>query len=111
MARLPNCEKAVLDLRKIEHYCLDPDHPRGRHKARVLRQALGLSRDDAEWFRNALLEAVKDTDGTIHREDSLGTQWRADVSITRQGRRAVVRTVWLVRAGEDFPRFVTCWIS
>ena len=98
----------VLDLRKIEHYCFDPAHPRGRHKARVLRQALGLTRDDAEWFRNALLEAVQGTDATMHQEDYLGTQRRADVSITRQGRRAVVRTVWLIRAGEDFPRFVTC---
>ncbi|MBX9828848.1 MAG: hypothetical protein K2Y27_28150 [Xanthobacteraceae bacterium] len=93
MALLPNCDKAILDLRKIEHYCLDHTHPRGRHKARVLRQALGLTRGDAEWFRNALLEAIQTTAATMHREDHLGTQWRADISVTRHGRRAVVRTV------------------
>src|ERR1700736_2597608 len=33
--RLPHSDKAVLDIRKTEDYCLSPSHPRGRHKARV----------------------------------------------------------------------------
>ena len=37
---LPGGDKAVLDIRKIEDYCLSPIHPRGRHKARVFREAL-----------------------------------------------------------------------
>jgi hypothetical protein len=110
MARLPNCESAMLELRKLEDYCLDPAHPRGRHKARVLRQALGLTRDDAAWLRDTLLAAIRDADATAHQEDRMGTQWRADIPVARQGRSAVVRTIWLVRAGEDFPRFVTCWV-
>ncbi|MGE3651613.1 MAG: hypothetical protein AB7G10_25000 [Reyranellaceae bacterium] len=23
----------------------------------------------------------------------------------------MVRTIWIVRAGEDIPRFVTCWVQ
>jgi hypothetical protein len=34
-SRLPNGEQAILDIRKIEGYCLCRSHPRGRHKARV----------------------------------------------------------------------------
>jgi Domain of unknown function (DUF6883) len=45
---LPNPDQAVLDIRKIEDYCLNPLHPRGRHKARVFREALDLQRDDAK---------------------------------------------------------------
>jgi hypothetical protein len=33
--RLPNADLAVFDIRKIADYCLNPLHPRGRHKARV----------------------------------------------------------------------------
>jgi hypothetical protein len=44
---LPNRDEAVLDIRKIEDYCLNPSHPRGRHKARVFREALDLQRRDA----------------------------------------------------------------
>jgi hypothetical protein len=32
---------------------------------------------------------------------------RNDVAILRQGRRAVVRTIWIARTGELNPRFVT----
>jgi hypothetical protein len=40
--RLPNATSAFLDIRKIANYCLDGDHPLGRHKARVFRAALGF---------------------------------------------------------------------
>ena len=59
MARLPNSEQAVLDLRKIEDYCLDPAHPRGRHKARIFRGALGVTRSDAAWLRSLLLDGAR----------------------------------------------------
>jgi hypothetical protein len=44
---LPNNDRAILDIRKIEDYCLNPAHPRGRHKAQVFRRALGIERADA----------------------------------------------------------------
>jgi hypothetical protein len=50
MPVLPNAASAIFDIRKLEDYCLDPSHPRGRHKARVFRDALGLSRQDAAGF-------------------------------------------------------------
>jgi hypothetical protein len=56
---LPNRNEAVLDIRKIEDYCLSPSHPRGRHKARVFREALDLDRNDASWLRDVLLEAAR----------------------------------------------------
>jgi hypothetical protein len=72
MARLPNRERAVLDLRKIEDYCLNPAHPRGRHKARVLRNTLGLERNDAHWLRDALLEGLRNNEAAEFRSDSMG---------------------------------------
>ncbi|MGA2291554.1 DUF6883 domain-containing protein, partial [Bradyrhizobium sp.] len=44
--RLPHGDQAILDMRKIEDYCLNPSHPRGRHKARVFREALDLQRSE-----------------------------------------------------------------
>jgi hypothetical protein len=57
--RLPRGDEAILDIRKIEDYCLSPSHPRGRHKARVFREALGLQRSDGAWLRDILLEAAR----------------------------------------------------
>jgi uncharacterized protein DUF6883 len=110
MPKLPNAERAILDIRKISDYCLSPEHPRGRHKARVFRDALELKQDDAEWLRTALLDGLPNGEATELSRDDLGRRWRVDLPTTRHGRRAVVRTVWIVRSGEQIPRFVTCWV-
>jgi hypothetical protein len=47
MTQLPNKTKAFVDIRKIEEYCLNPLHQRGKHKAKVFKSALGLSKKDS----------------------------------------------------------------
>ncbi|MGH6871333.1 MAG: DUF6883 domain-containing protein [Rhizomicrobium sp.] len=108
--RLPNGDQASLDIRKLEDCCLDPDHPRGKHKARVFRDALGLSRKDANWLRQALLAAADGDSATQFGTDDFGTRWRIDTSLARQDRVVVIRSLWIVRTGEQNPRFVTCWV-
>jgi hypothetical protein len=110
MSPLPYADRAILDLQKIESYCLDPAHPRGRHKARVFREALGIGRGDAAWFRRELLDAVTHAEAVSVVHDAFGTRWRVDVPLTRQNRNVVIRTLWIVRTGEQVPRFVTCWV-
>ena len=107
----PNSDQAILDIRKLEEYCLDPAHPRGRHKALVFRDALGIGRSDAIWLRRELLAALTKGGATELSADEYGLSWRLDVTLTRQGERAVIRTVWLVRTDENIPRFVTCWVA
>jgi hypothetical protein len=109
-ARLPNGDRAILDIRKLEDYCLSPSHPRGRHKARVFRAALGLRRDDAAWLRATLLEAAATGEAVPVSTDAWGTHWQLDVVITRHRKRAMVRRLWIVRTDEDLPRLVTCWV-
>ncbi len=76
----------------------------------VFRQALGLQQNDAAWLRDALLEVTADGFAEPVATDAWGTHWRLDVTIRRQRRTGVVRTLWIVRTGEDVPRFVTCWV-
>jgi hypothetical protein len=108
--RLPNGDRAIIDLRKLEDYCLSPLHPRGRHKARVFREALGLQQSDAAWLRDILLEAARSGEAVQLATDAWGTYWSVDAAITRQGRSSVVRTIWIVRTGEHVPRLVSCWV-
>jgi hypothetical protein len=110
MARVPNADRAILDIRKIADYCLSSAHPRGRHKARVFREALGLGQGDAQWLREARLDGIRRVDAVELANDDIGNRWRVDVPIRRQGKLVVVRTVWIVRSGEEVPRFVTCWV-
>lgn len=110
MARLPNVEAAVLDVRKLSDYCLDPSHRRGRNKARVFRAALGITREDAGWLKAAILEALANTQAFEDEADEYGSRWHVDVLLTRQDKRAMVRTTWIFRAGDSLPRFVSCWV-
>jgi hypothetical protein len=109
-ALLPNGNLAIIDLRKIADYCLIDTHPRGRHKARMFRSALGIRGDDAAWLRDVLLEAVRTIEAQRVETDSWGDQWRLDMAVKRHGRSAVARTVWMVRAGEAFPRSISGWV-
>ena len=40
--KLPNADRAVVEMQKLVDYCLDPEHPRGKHKARVFLSSCGL---------------------------------------------------------------------
>ncbi len=102
--RLPFGAEAILDFRKIEAYCLNPTHPRGRHKARVFREALDLKQSDATWLRDVLLKSARFDEALQVTVDRWGIQWRLDTAVTRQGRSAVVRSLWIVRTGERVPR-------
>jgi hypothetical protein len=56
--RLPNAERALVDLDKLRDDCLNPAHPRGRHKARVFASALGITARKAAWLSTAFLHAA-----------------------------------------------------
>jgi hypothetical protein len=107
---LPDWNEAAINIRKIEDYCLSPSHPRGRHKARVFREALDLQRSDAGWLREVLLEAARSGEASQVAANAWGTHWRLDATVRRQGKSVVVRTIWIVRIGEIAPTFVTCWV-
>jgi hypothetical protein len=108
--RLPHAGSAILDIRELAQYCLDPMHARGRHKARVFREALGVVTADADWLRRALLNSVLIADAVELDRDTYGRRWRVDVAVSRHGRQSVLRTLWIVRTGEQVPRLVTCWV-
>ena len=110
MTRLPNSRGAILDIRKIDDYCLNTAHPRGRHKARVFRESLDIERGDAAWLRDCLLDATRNNDAVELVTDAFGRRWRIDVELTRHEKRAVIRSIWMIRTGEDVARFITCWV-
>jgi hypothetical protein len=110
MSLLPNHQAADIDIAKLRDYCLNPAHPRGRHKARLFQSALGIGAADAGWLRLALIAGISKTDSDRQDTDQYGERWRADILVTRQTRHVVVRTIWMIRAKEAVPRLVTCWV-
>ena len=108
--KLPNGKRAFVDMAKLVDYCLNETHPRGKHKARVFAHALGLRAEEAPQLRRALLNAAREQDALLVGEDEFGQRYRVDFKMTTGAGQATVRSLWIVRGGEDFPRFVSGYV-
>nr|WP_242033443.1 DUF6883 domain-containing protein [Phormidium sp. FACHB-592] len=107
---MPNPDQAVVDMQKLSDYCLNPKHSDGRHKAYVFQSALGIGLEQAIELRNALLQAVKNYDAVSGKSNQHGQKYVIDFPMSRFEKLAVVRSAWIVRYDENFPRLVTCYI-
>lgn len=108
--KLPGAEFAIVDIAKLREYCLDQAHPRGRHKARVFAAALNLLQPDAEFLRNELLRAAREVDAGEGLADQYGQRYFLDFELARNDRRATVRSLWIIRTGEAYPRLTSCFV-
>jgi hypothetical protein len=108
--KLPNPEQAIVEIEKIAGYCLNPEHPEGKHKARVFKSALDLDLNNAEKLEVALLEAVANYDAILGKRNLYGQKYIIDFPMNSSDKQAIIQSVWIVRNNEDFPRLVTCYI-
>lgn len=107
--KLPNGDRAIVDIHKLEDYCLNPQHPRGRHKARVFA-SVGIQESHAEEFRTILLGVARSSEAYPTAETPYGQRYIIDFDLTRQGRKARIRSTWIVRTGEELPRLTSCYV-
>lgn len=93
--KLPNADKAVIDIEKLREYCLSGGHPRGRHKARVFFSTLGLKQGDAGLLRDALARAAVQEEAILSETDQYGQRYVIDFTLTKGERKARVRSSWI----------------
>jgi hypothetical protein len=108
--KIPNCDRAIVDIRKLRDYCLSMEHPRGRHKARVFASALGLTVEDAQSLQEKLLEIVCADNAVAGESDDYGQRYALDFVMIWDNNEAVVRSNWIIRTREDFPRLTSCHV-
>jgi hypothetical protein len=108
--KLPNADRAFVDVAKLRRYCLSPTHAVGKHKARVFASVLGLTDADAEELRAALLEAARTLDAIPGEKDEYGQRYTLDLILAGPAGQATVRSTWIIRAGEDFARLTSCYV-
>lgn len=108
--RLPNGIKAVVDIAKLRDYCLNEQHPRGRHKARVFAATLGFTGEDARLLQEALLRAAAEGDAVAVEGDDYGQRYVLDFELTGPRGKATVRSSWIILRGEDTPRMTSCYV-
>jgi hypothetical protein len=109
--KLPNVERAVVEMEKLLTYSLNPEHEVGKHKAIVFKSALGITLDAAGWLRETILRQVVDSEAVRGNESPFGEKYVVDMEVTHGGRTATVRTTWIVENNTDFPRLTSCYVK
>jgi hypothetical protein len=106
---LPNPDRALIETAKVRDYLLSEAHPVGRFKAAFF-VALGYSTDRWELLRDDLMTLARTGPAAPGKASAFGRMFEVDGILTGpSGRPAFVKTVWIVRANEDAPRFVTAF--
>lgn len=106
--KLPNGDRAELS-DKLERYSLNFQHPKGKDKAILFRNRLGITLENKEILEAALLESAVREEATIYRIDQYGTHYDIKFSMKTAIGTSFVLGCWIVRTGEDFPRLTNAY--
>lgn len=110
MKNLPESDRAIVDIGKLRDYCLNPNHPEGRHKARVFRAALGIGQEDAAWLAAQILQRLPAADLVASESTPFGERYDVDMLISNGAKEASIRTGWITRKSDRRLRLVTCFV-
>jgi hypothetical protein len=108
---LPNAKNAVVDIRKLRDYSLNPNHSTGKDKARLFSSILGMTAENAEELRQIILEQVKIQEACLNKSDQHGQRYYVDFTLIRENKSANIRSCWIIEPGSDFPRLTSCYIK
>jgi hypothetical protein len=109
-ARLVGAEHATIDAHKVTAYALDPDHPVGRHKARVFLAVLGFDQSNAHQLLEQLRVGVRTSVAVAGVSDRFGQRFTVDIEVTGPRGHAIVRTGWIYDPGSTTPRLTTLFV-
>lgn len=106
---IPNARNAVVDIRKLRDYCLNPEHSTGKHKARLFRSTLNITADNASELQSILLKVVQTEPAKLGRRDAFGQRYTLDFTLEWQNKSAVIRSGWIIEVDSQIPRLTSCY--
>lgn len=106
--RLPNSEFVDLG-NKIDEYCLNPNHNKGKHKARLFRGKLGITQNNSFILKQALLQAAQTETVSLKKQDQYGAHYIMKFVLKTQVGKSMILASWIVRNNENFPRLTSCY--
>jgi len=104
-------DKVVINPRKLTHYALDPQSPKGKHKAMVFER-LGFTKANYTELLEQLQAKSLTTEAISSGEDEYGTRYTLEIPIeNRMGQPALVITGWLVPKNTREAHLVTLYVK
>ena len=107
--KLPNADRAVMEPEKLQHYLLSPMHSVGRFKAPFFA-ALGYTQEGWRKLEADIRDQHLTQEARLAGPSRYGQKYEIRALLTGPGgRSARVTSIWIVRVGDDVPRFVTAY--
>ncbi len=69
-----------------------------------------MTADKSIVLRDAILKLVLSNEAKPGERDTFGQRYTVDFQMVGPKETVMVRTGWIIRQGEDFPRLTTCYI-
>jgi len=105
--KLPNREQAVVAVAKLREYLLNIEHRRGGTKARLFAQ-FGYDRGNWRRLESDIRMCHLTADVDAKRRTPYGMRYEIHAPLqTPSGRELMVRTIWQIDDGTEFPRLIT----
>lgn len=107
---LKNARKAKIPLDKLTKYSLNPNHPVGGGKAKIIKKLLGYDNTNYAEFLRQLKSGVAKNKAILGKADRYGTRLTVYIKMTGPNGKAVVESGWIFKPGSSVPQLVTVFI-
>lgn len=107
--KLTNGDKAEIPLQKIVGYCLNLEHPRGKHKARVFQSKLGITSENADLLIELIKKAAIEGEVIYQATTQFGEKFKVDWTVPDT--EIQLRTIWEVTAQNPNPHLISAFIK
>ena len=109
--KLPNGHLAVVSDEKLLGFLLNDEHEVQPGHADLFHRLLGITPDNAELLRSALLEAAELGDASIGGASPYGAKYEVRFEMTGPRGTYTILSVWIIEHGQVNPRLVTAFIE
>ncbi len=104
-----NGHHAVVPIDKLLNYCLNTEHPSGKHKAKVFASALGVTTQNAEILRELAKRAAVEEEVVQQADTRFGQVWKVDWAVPND-EEIILRTLWETTSTAPNPRLISAFI-
>jgi filamentous hemagglutinin len=104
-------DNVIINPHKLTHYALDPQSPKGKHKA-IVFERLGFTKENYTELLKQLQTKSWTTEANSYGEDEYGKRYTLEIMIeTPTGQLATVVTGWLVPKNTREAHLVTLYVK
>ncbi|MGK7941408.1 MAG: DUF6883 domain-containing protein [Crocosphaera sp.] len=106
--KLPKGHQAELG-NKIEDYCLNFNHQKGKHKATLFQSKLGITLENADILKKAIKKAAITETVITRKTNEYGTHYNMKFLLKTDVGESLILVAWIIRKNENFPRLTNCY--